>query len=695
MTLKVQVARTAYDLKHVNRLKIFKYGVTELRLVADNGRSSKSHSPPGAPVVAAGSDSFHFAPENEKLKIVYKIEDPEKHIKQAKLELFFRQDKKPVWSRVLKPEEFTDGEHKLDWDGKTQKDVNFPEEYVTVQHSPYKLKITIGGIAPTQGILTAWTYFHILVYELKLELGLKDVLHEARDQTLYDVLKDKLALKDCLPAPAAKKEVKLISNLFSTGGDLTNNQGYIEYENLWQDGPNIPVFAKLTIKKSDDSEVDVPKAVGTVKLLWEWEDVPEDLSMHFTQAKEYLEASLDRYKATTKPKGDNCHKDHKGKRGDDSKPVFPAQAGYAPAAALLAGSFPFKVEQCSNRKWCSYSSTWPTGKLMGQTGVLFQPARMAGDGYIVRVYFPHQRQPSGTDALDNVDDKPLKSALQKSTGTFQIWREVHIVKYYKKHNTIPSIDLAKVADYYQKAYLHMEDKSGGPQAPMPNYDAQLRAPGVLGAESANRQAAVVAGNQGTITQAAVKYLSYADWKTAIKAANGWNNANLNAWLNAHNVNTLAGYKDYLEAITDSIVPKACDAYLPATDGVTILQFNLYWEAGGGLESSTNGFASTDFPSSSRKKAAFIQCRVNYTDPQNNMQQTTTHETGHTLFLPHTFDVNNSLADEKLHDQSAHWNNCTMSYNYDKERKFCGLCLLRLRGWDQTNLDKNRTLNRKT
>ncbi len=76
-----------------------------------------------------------------------------------------------------------------------------------------------------------------------------------------------------------------------------------------------------------------------------------------------------------------------------------------------------------------------------------------------------------------------------------------------------------------------------------------------------------------------------------------------------------------------------------------------------------------------------------------MQQTTTHEVGHICFLPHAPTAGGFV--DTLHDNAAHWNNCTMSYNYDRERKFCGLCLLRMRGWDQAGLKKDRASNKKT
>ena len=41
-----------------------------------------------------------------------------------------------------------------------------------------------------------------------------------------------------------------------------------------------------------------------------------------------LKKGVDYYAKKTKPKGDNCHKDRGGKRGEDTKFLFPKQDGY-------------------------------------------------------------------------------------------------------------------------------------------------------------------------------------------------------------------------------------------------------------------------------------------------------------------------------------------------------------------------------
>ena len=633
MKRTARVARTAHDLKHVNRLHVPQFGVVKLCLKA-GAKISKSYLLDTAPAPKpedGATDDMHFAPEKETVKIKYEIDDWCGLIKKATLELFYRDNATAVWKKELVADEYTHGEHKLDWTGKITKSAEFPEELITVQHSPYKLKLTLEGEGGYSYSAAAWTYFHVLVHSIELELGAKETLSAARDKTLWDTIKGGGSEKAAIPAAGAVKKIELLSNIFSTGDDKADNTLYTQYETLWGDGPNIPVFAKLYVRSSTDAKEDVPKAIGKVRLLWDWEDVAEDLSIHFTEAKEYLTDTLNYYKTSSEPKGDNCHKDRGGKRGAGAKLVFPAQAGYAPAPALTAGSFPFKVEQCGTRKWSSYCETWPTGKLMGMGGSMFQPSRMAGDACKIHVYFPHNRKIDGKDDLDTKDDKQLVHAVKVSTGTFQIWREMHIIKYVQKASTIPAINLGTVAGYYSKAYIKVEDKSGGPASPMANYNTNLRA--AVNSESTARKAAVKPGDQGTITESGIKYRSYADFKTEFQAQTAKTNPQLASWLTANNLDTVGKYKDFLEAIADVVVIKACNHYFSASEGINIFQFNLYWDADGGLESSTNGFASTDFANCTRNKAGYLQSRVNYgVGSQNNMQQTTTHEIGHICFL---------------------------------------------------------------
>jgi hypothetical protein len=70
-----------------------------------------------------------------------------------------------------------------------------------------------------------------------------------------------------------------------------------------------------------------------------------------------------------------------------------------------------------------------------------------------------------------------------------------------------------------------------------------------------------------------------------------------------------------------------------------------------------------------------------------------HEIGHNLFLPHSiFPIRERPvgADEKMHDFSDRF--CLMGYDDLKPQKFCGKCILRLRGWSSVQLDRDSKKN---
>ena len=59
-----------------------------------------------------------------------------------------------------------------------------------------------------------------------------------------------------------------------------------------------------------------------------------------------------------------------------------------------------------------------------------------------------------------------------------------------------------------------------------------------------------------------------------------------------------------------------------------------------------------------------------------------HEAGHAIFLPHAPTVNLQSTDPTRTKEGCHvkGDNCLMNYDVDSEH-FCGVCMLRMRGWD--------------
>src|SRR6478609_4715178 len=171
MTLQAKVARTAQGLDHGNHLRVPVFGVTKIAITTPAGTTSKGYLPADSPWVAKnpppeeGTDDVHFAPEKETVKIKYTLRNPVGAITAARLELYGPHDDGPLWTRDLTPEECADGEHTLDWKGEVTKSAHFPDEFVTVEMSPYKLKLVAkGGVAGDPP--AAWTYFHVLIAKI-------------------------------------------------------------------------------------------------------------------------------------------------------------------------------------------------------------------------------------------------------------------------------------------------------------------------------------------------------------------------------------------------------------------------------------------------------------------------------------------------------------------------------------------------
>ena len=709
MATEARVARTAHDLTHLNRLRVGGFGISALQLKISEAHQSCTHLPDGFKVPSrAGDDKFQFAPVVEKPNILLRIDDPLGAVTGAKLELFRRGDATVLWTRPLTAAEMLDGEHQLEWDG-TGLTVSpqFPDGCVTAQHSPYKLKLTLSSAQRSRKPLIAWTFFHVVLHEIELELGPRAAVSGARDQALYDSLGGTHAAvayaADGNPGPAtaaAVKEVRLTSNLFKTASaQMYDNTAHDRYQGLWDNGPGIPIFAKLYVRKSSGEKVFAPRAVGGVRILWDWEDLPEPTSRHHAKAKAFLDAALDFDKKKTVPRGDNCHVSRHGKRGPAAEPVFPAQAGLTPAPVVAAGSFPFKVERCKTRVFSSLSTAWGTGAHEGKTGVLFQPSRMAADGYTLRAYFAYDSNADGTPAMDTLDVKRFKAPVEvKAKTSFQIWRRVDVPGYRKKIGTLASFHTATFQDYYEKANIRMvfPDAIPGPDLASNGYHANLTA--AVGAKPFFVNAAVDPAVDQGLTPFGVQFRAFDDFKTALKTAKGWDDVRLNAWLTANpSVGTESAYAGQCNDWAVELLTTACDAFVAAADGVNVLQFEGLQNQESLASSSINGFAADFASCAAGNKCAFIQCAgaAAYTGNSNRMEQTISHEIGHHLFLPHAVDGVSAGAgpDATSHDTGFH--NCTMSYQYDAERKFCGLCILRLRGWDKTGLKNTAAQNHRT
>ena len=764
MKRTAKVALVTPGKENANRLGMPEFGVAKLYLSA-SGKNSQSYLQEGArppEKETKGSDDFHFAPgpqlapdtwaadgsKTDKVAVAYELYNPYACVKEAKLELFRRFKDAPVWTRQLKGDELLDGEHKLEfdgkpeWDGKIGTHADFPDEYVTVEHSPYKLRLTVKGeglcVSPV-----AWTYFHVLVAKLELEYGPEKVLpaSQAGKADHRKVLQALVTQNAKPPAPGGKAKVFLESNRFKKGHSMFDNSLYTVYESLWGKGPQIPLFAKVFAKSSDDKAVVAHKALGKVKFLWDWE------SKSAATGETFTDRAQDYHKDTTKPKGQNCHKDRGGKRGEGADPVFPAQAGYNPKDALDDEKFPFKVEACPDpRKWAAYSYAWGDKKLASKTGVVFQPARTAGDLYDVTVHVACNVDGNQKPKINTDDDPPLKvhDSLKVSTGSFEVWRKVHVVKYLRKKAGVPQLSMATISGCYPVAFMDVDVSATNSttmskadwntafttamtnlgwndidklavdgtvdQYDQGNYGAyfrnrlQFREAWIL--YEINRRLTGV--NAGVASQAAQDVANTAGAAGVTAAKNhaltfGYSNADatliantardsrthVDTQMTAAAIETDLKYANWLESKAIAALKDIFDNEFDATEGIYIFHVEAshnHWN----LQTSITTGLAHDFPTCSDTRCGFLQMCWNALFPCG-FDKIAAHEIGHHLFLPHPPDTG-ECQDYKAHDKDV--TSCLMSYNYATAMVLCGFCRLRLRGWSKDALDPDGTKNKK-
>jgi hypothetical protein len=723
---KAYVARTAHDQTHGNKLVAPEYGVIELRLKKGDSKKSKSILPesstPRRKPTDGGEDDFCFAPgtqwkedtwtedtaKHDKVAIWYHLYNPFSVITEAKLELFRRFDKKAFWERELKDDELIDGEHELEfeygpsktkeklWDGSLGKENDdFPDGFVTTEHSPYKLRLTVKG----QGICkspVAWTYFHILIEKLELEWGDKEAIPstEVEKRLPFKELKDGWA-KPTDGSDGTPARIYLVSNLFKTSaGEMFDNTLYTEYETLWGDGPEIPVYAKIWVRDSGGAKVVAPKALGGTKFLWDWESkLVAPTNTFVTKAQDYL-------KDKTKPKGQNCHKDRGGKRGDDTKLIFPEQAGYDAADTLTDGSFPFEVKKTDDpRKWASYSKAWRKGKLASKTGVLFQPSRMAGDKYKITVYAAHELKDSTKKLRVNVDKDapiPIDAKLKVESGIWQVWRKLYFRRYMTKASGTATQDLAGMKAFFTPAFVEIEDKRTTAVETYNATDWNSRMTTIRnGWASGDQRAMSPTTNQHAAGTHGLQFRTRAQFRTALKADFSMTDTAVDNWLTTNNYDTDEKYAKLCERLALDALISMFNHQLPAEEGIALFQveYSIQSSLLAALSSFTDGQAA-DFAAGGRNKCAFLWTApiAQYSGSAQGVAATPAHEIGHHLFLPHPRNTAENTGATANNDYNAHdraVSNCLMSY-LDAARELCGFCQLRQRGWDKSKLKPDGT-----
>ena len=812
---------------HGNHLRAPHIAIRDLRLKAA-GKSSVFHLPENAAdpgTAETGSDSFNFLPEHDTCELVFDIDNPFDIVDRARIEICKRFETKPLWTLDLTKLGATwlrHGMHTVQWPGQviagdaelagtingeaTAHDLSavaakpdatlnapFPDGWMTLQHTPYKLRLVLESDLLPDHPAEAWTYFHVMLEKIEIKLGPEEAIPSGGTAPTLDMEKTvrmQFETNDdgtaaSLPAEGATGKVFLLSNLYKNASAEFNPLSPTDfdvYKALWGDGPRIPLLAKLWLRAADGSAVELATAakgavaLGGARFMWDWQDPDEvataadaEAVTFITHSRTYYKNGTDSTRAAsdhTYPEGDNCHVDRGGARGPAAKAIFPDADGYAAKATLDAGVFPFavgsKVVDPKKRKWAAFSTGWTSGKLKGHTGALFRPSRMAGDNYIVTVQLAHDWDVDGKFSID-ITDKTLKlpAKITTKTGTFEVWRRLQLSRYIRKTAGVPAFaDFATVAAYFAKAQVDMHTAMAAndqyvmsahlaaPAGAAIDYNARCRTfLTAAGFDLYNAGVVATTTEDHASVPSSFKVAPYATFVQRVhhlhlgnpaadftdEAAalgvtvdvlagglgNGAALANMpgatppalatnarrtrlnttRTYLQTQGYKTLRAFSVTLEEKLKAAAKKlstdlpwidgCATSGAKAKPGVVVVHWQYlhsgnqeYVDAGNADHDGLRGSA-IDAAGRLRDSVVFALWRP--------LTPTFAHEVGHHLFLPHTKPPHSSNDALKAHD--AVDPKCLMSYQADRHG-FCGMCLLRLRGWSRAALKPDATQNKK-
>lgn len=727
-------SRSSFEGTHGSTLSTKHCKVQDLWLARSSGTriSQASFASDAEGIGGDATGRACFAPIQEKLLIRWELKNGA-CVRVLRLELFRRDDPRPLWTKRMtwkkgkcpdRGQTPFDGSFTAD-DGSlsasnhadsahahevvirddTTED-QFPDTCVTVQFSPYKLALTIeeaNGAVRTKP--HRFLYFDVRVKRIQILWGTKadaekvlptdrqDITDDDNDfrQEIVDL--EKAILKELRKKePGDNHQVILRSDVFTTAlnDEAPNDAFYRLHKDQWGDGPTIPLFALVEIESSRGRAVQAPEAIGNAPFLWDWEDTRGKKHDYWLLGgapqltKDYVRDALDYFVAKEfgsghAPEGStNTHVHHGGKRGEGAAPIFPPQTAATydrSSPALLDGELPFVVSPCGDRKWAALSKarTRSGAVMAGHTGVLFRPSRMAGDIYKVSVYlvpdadFPFDRTADGLRAIPGLP--------QDATGFFETWRRLH-VKYLVKTGAIEPCDVRRLQNIYEHGgtLLEVEDPVALDHAVWcESLEDEIAAKGYLAGKdwvgealerpqpADDTDALTFKANKGTARYAAREQISF------MQVGN---------------------------QLPERIAVRYARKKDPDFKGLFFFHFgrkHRYLDPGTPevpVAGSANSFLST------RRRSHFFV----YDDKTSTYRQTDydspkvvkprdpviAHEIGHTLFIEHAAPMisshmhtafNGPLVTNGKSADTA----CIMNYHPDSWW-FCGLCVLRLRGW---------------
>ncbi|MDB5102874.1 MAG: hypothetical protein JWP91_563 [Fibrobacteres bacterium] len=549
---------------------------------------------------------------------------------------------------------------------------------VDLSSSPYWVQMGLMGKSSGKPAFTNKAPLKVELLQTELTVG--DGFGLGETETNKELI---AALNEESKKTPGKATVHLPGSVFKLNNkEMYNSASFTEYAKKLDKGIGIPLFVKLWLKGKDGTRKRSPQGVAGTRILWD--TLPEDeagLDANLADrgvneaAKKFMKKVSQYKKAGTQPPGTTCHSDLGGMRAapkgrdDERRHWAELDSGWA-----AEGPEPVK------REWGGFTECAKLGTSLSDSGVLYYNGRIAGDCYHVTAY-------ADLDAnLDDADPKlnEIVSAPRKSqTLDLRNWRDVNLSKGYLIGAATGPLEFGASNAEFKKAALSILPKAG--MAPVDIHDrwkSEYKDTVILlSGTSFIKDAALQ--DPGLYPAAFVTYNQYWEKTHPEKGFFG------KVW---HRIKAFFGASDEDEYIVKcgnaayTLWSETAKAFPLGKDGLTYFKFKNDGDHNRYNGAYTAGMAPSIPGYTTRTRA------VLFIFDAGQAVNTVIPEMGHNLFLPHApghFEAGKNPAgsDAKVHDAAQV---CMMSYHPDKKH-FCGLCFLRMGGWDFTMIRNDATV----
>ncbi|MBM3786343.1 MAG: hypothetical protein FJW30_18440 [Acidobacteria bacterium] len=609
-------------------------------------------------------DSPHFLPGEENLELTYTITGPLSHVVSVEAVVKRKEGDKAEVARFPIPGPYN-ASGKFDWLGGNVTDPEM-DTFLALKKSPYEVQLILTDTGGNKRESNK-ELLEVLVHSVEIKVDLPAGLSlSAADKKAVETLKTALD-------GGTEPRLILDSTLFKTRSSQMNDDTATDvYETKWKNGPTVPFLAKLLLRKKDNTGLRSVKVLKGARVLWNMR-FPDDGEERILLATRGVHAAADTFitkvsahkKDASEPKGRTAHMDLRGMRGTQA-----ARDG-ASKNHWKAMDSAWKMTKAAQRIWNVHTECG-TGKFADyDTGVFFLPGRMAGDTHMIKACADHDGK---FDTADQTAFGAMSGDRSSSEQHFTIWRRILIHKNYYSGAATTPLNLADLDEYHKAAVLF----EAAPGLVAENIQARWKT-------AYQTSIAELGGDDPFIKAAcmddpelwAVKFKdwnAYKDARTFGLALFGPSESQYPAWCDDR---------------AETVYLRTAKEFPFSGEGMTLFRFTKFGAHNKVGTTATVGLAPAIDGFTDRTHGVFFVFK------NGSVKGTFIHEVGHTVFLAHARGHFNNPTDSDTGDQPAGWQQnahdageyCVMSYHGTKPTNLCGLCQLKLRGWDYMKIDR--------